>query len=439
MDRQPKSFRILAAPLAAFIAAAALLTSGDAEAAKKSIAVHVEGPNADAVRSKITAIVPKGLDVVDASTFDGELAKAGQKQLGPAITAAKQRDKLVKAVRKAADAAHADAVIVARTRKVKGAEEVFVLLVEANDVSIDRGVAEESAALKDALGAALDRIAPPPEPEKKKVDDTPKIDDAPPPPPPEEEHKDRPPHSVPHEVFEVRVGGAISGRWFRYSTPLPAADAANLLRTYKVFGAGMLAVGGDLYPAATTKIPVLNNLGIEADLAHAFGLKSAIQNGGSIATSFDRWRVSLRERIRLGSSETPPVIGVRVGYGKDVFTFSDAPAALAAQIADASYGSLNLGLDARLPVSRLAFTFGFDYLAPLSHGAVYDRFRDASVKGIDLRFGLGLAIASGFEARFLLDYGRYFSSFKPIPGDQYVAGGALDQLLGLSLGVAYVY
>ncbi len=33
----------------------------------------------------------------------------------------------------------------------------------------------------------------------------------------------------------------------------------------------------------------------------------------------------------------------------------------------------------------------------------------------------------------------FFSAFAPIPGDAYVAGGALDQLIGVRLGAAYAY
>ena len=55
-----------------------------------------------------------------------------------------------------------------------------------------------------------------------------------------------------------------------------------------------------------------------------------------------------------------------------------------------------------------------------------------------LRFAQML-IASGFEARLTAHYTRYFYAFDPVPGDPHVAGGAVDELLGLGIGVAYAY
>jgi hypothetical protein len=37
----------------------------------------------------------------------------------------------------------------------------------------------------------------------------------------------------------------------------------------------------------------------------------------------------------------------------------------------------------------------------------------------------------------MLDYTRFFPSFVPIPGDVYVAGGALDQFGTIKIGVEY--
>ena len=88
------------------------------------------------------------------------------------------------------------------------------------------------------------------------------------------------------------------------------------------------------------------------------------------------------------------------------------------------------------PVAILA---GFDFFIPLSSGAVYDAFTDASVLGFALGGGVAIPITSGVEARVQLDYARFFSSFTPVPGDAFVAGGALDQYLGIRLGAAYAY
>jgi len=37
------------------------------------------------------------------------------------------------------------------------------------------------------------------------------------------------------------------------------------------------------------------------------------------------------------------------------------------------------------------------------------------------------------------EYTRFFSDFNPVVGNSHVAGGALDQLVWIRLGAAYVY
>ena len=57
--------------------------------------------------------------------------------------------------------------------------------------------------------------------------------------------------------------------------------------------------------------------------------------------------------------------------------------------------------------------------------------------GVDARVGLAVPLPLGFEARLIASYARYFYAFSPVPGDRYVAGGALDQLATGHLGLAY--
>jgi hypothetical protein len=61
------------------------------------------------------------------------------------------------------------------------------------------------------------------------------------------------------------------------------------------------------------------------------------------------------------------------------------------------------------------------------------------VQGIGALAGVMMPVATGIEARLLVEYARFFSSFQPEQGDAYIAGGAIDQYLGLRLAGAYVY
>jgi hypothetical protein len=132
------------------------------------------------------------------------------------------------------------------------------------------------------------------------------------------------------------------------------------------------------------------------------------------------------------------MLGITGGLNFNTFTF-DAPGALGDSAPSVTYVALRGGVDARIPFWRMALLLDAGYDGALSAGAVHDRFTGAKVGGLDAGAGFAILIASGFEARLTAHYTRYFYSFDPVPGDPYVAGGALDQLLGLGIGVAYAY
>jgi hypothetical protein len=416
-----------------------------------TIAVVIEGPDAAAVRRHVLEIVPKTLDVIDDAAFSRELEGAGQSgPFGDGITVAKRREKMLKAIRAAAGSAHVDAVVVGRVRKGKSGEEVYLLYVvpTPGDLAVDQPVplksGEEASAIKNALGAPLNKLAPAPLDKLAPAPSGGAPKEAQPRATPAQQSVDAPaegaaarmPHVVPVELFEVQAGFEFGGRSFDYSTPLP--ENGPLMRSYHVLGITALVVRAELYPLATTRLRVLKDLGFTGEFAHAFGLRSSLAGGAPIATPYDRFRVGLRGRIRFGDQEAP-MLGLHGGYGQVNFSFNAPAGPLDHALPNVSYGALNFGVDGRIPLRRLALVAGFDYLLPLSTGDLYSRFKGSKVNGIEVRAGLSLAIAAGFEARLLADYQRYFSSFKPVPGDKYVAGGALDQLLGLSLAAAYVY
>jgi hypothetical protein len=243
----------------------------------------------------------------------------------------------------------------------------------------------------------------------------------------------RPLHAIGDELFEVGLGLELGGRWFRYSDGLTTN-----LRPYDVFGPPMPALSAAVYPAAGTRIPVLRDLGVEVAYAHAFGLASATSGGTTASTAWDRLDAGLRFRLRTGGAAAP-ILGFRGGVGLDRFVI-DAQGSLASQVPNVSYLYLRAGVDGRVPVGRrVGIVVHASYLGALSSGEVYARFRGVSIGGVDLGGGVAVGIAAGFEARLGVDYMRWFSAFDPQPGDAYVAGGALDEMLGVQIGAAYVY
>ena len=172
--------------------------------------------------------------------------------------------------------------------------------------------------------------------------------------------------------------------------------------------------------------------------ARAFGLTSSTESGNEgLETTWDRFGLGARLRIPMGAAPSA-LIGLRLGYGFMHFNFPEA-GPFEGQLADTTYKFVRFGVDARFPFGSFAVSVGGDYIAPLSAGAVYDRFTASSVGGVELFGGFGLMIATGLEVRFTIDYTRFFYSFEPVLGDRYIAGGALDEYLSPALGVAYVY
>jgi hypothetical protein len=67
-----------------------------------------------------------------------------------------------------------------------------------------------------------------------------------------------------------------------------------------------------------------------------------------------------------------------------------------------------------------------------------DRFSRASVQGVGGRIGVAARALSWLEGRLEFKYDHMFYKLSPEPGDAYVAGGALDQRLAITVG-AYVF
>jgi hypothetical protein len=239
-------------------------------------------------------------------------------------------------------------------------------------------------------------------------------------------------HEAGSSIFAVEVGFELGGRQFTYSDGI----SADTRRDYGVFGAPMASIAIELYPAAGTTIPVLKHLGITGGYARAFGLSSSTEGGEPAATTYQRISAGLRGRIPLGGP-TGPVLGIGGGIRMVMFDIEE-PALLTGEVPDVSYLALRGGIDGRIPIGRVGLLMGFDWLEPLSTGEVYGRFRDASVHGIGATAGLAVRVTGGFEMRLIGEYSRFFSDFGPVLGDAYVAGGALDQYVGIRLAGAYV-
>jgi hypothetical protein len=253
-------------------------------------------------------------------------------------------------------------------------------------------------------------------------------------------------HRVPTAMVVLGGGLELGGRDFHYS--LSPANTANV-RPHEIFPAPLIWLGGELYPAAMTDVPFVRDLGIEVGYAVAVGVDATSSDGRTFGTSWNRLLVGLRYRIRTSDAEGS-MIGLGFGYGRTAFAVEpedEAATSIAGEVATVDYEYLRLAGDLRIPIGPVSLLADVAYLAVVSAGEVYERFTpanrgtqgDASIGGVQLAAGLGIELTAGVELTAVFDYYRFFYAFSPEPGDQYVAGGALDQIFGVRFGVQYAY
>jgi len=231
----------------------------------------------------------------------------------------------------------------------------------------------------------------------------------------------------------VWASGGMANRRFTYSD-----QVGYNLAPYRLPAAPMASFGIEAYPAAASGVPFIRDLGIRAHISRGFAFDSKTPQGVTLETNWTRFGGELRQRLLFPGPHAFE-LGVLVGADASYFGMA-ANAVVPALLPAARTIALRLGLDARLHVAwRLSLLAGAAYLLTTSRGEIYEHFRRPRVAGVDADFGFAVDLGSGLEARLAGRYTRYFASFKPRIGDEYVAGGALDEQLQAGLGVRYAH
>jgi len=433
--------------LLALLSSAATAGAGESS---PTVAIQIEGAQARSFRALIADLVPEGIEVADPGRFRLALARAGLPKgtMGYAVVNVRMRSKLVEIVQRAVKREKLAGAIVGRVKAGRrGAELMLLFIEEEGDPVVEEAVSlkgsrdDRSERIEQALAPAFESLAPEPEPEEPDVEPAEPIEE-PEPAEPEAEPFDFQTHRYGSELFDLTLGLELDGRTFSYSdSPYNSAN----IRPYDAFPVPAVSLGAEIYPAATTGITVLSDVGLTISYMHAFGLSSQTSDAQYVfGTSWNRFTGGLRYRLRFGErDEHPLVLGVSGRLGLLSFSFDpDNPESeqIADEIATVSYTMLRLGADLRVPVGEVfSFTPSFGYDGPLSGGEVYDRFTGASLGGIDMGLAVAFELGGGFEIRSGIEYLRIFSSFAPEVGDAYVAGGALDEFVSLHALAAYVY
>ncbi len=446
-----------------------------AEDAKKVVAVG-DGPDGEAVSTSVASRAA-GYAPGDSDAFRAALGPAGFKAIGAATKRKDRGADLASRARAAARKAHADRAIVVHAERGKNkAVLVHAWVIDAQgsgpaevdqDVHVSPGASAEDEA--DAVWGAVASSFPPP---------AAAAPEPPPPPmlvPPVASAKATPPVAAasvaasagtdaevapsaappgadtagPVEVSTVperhtRAGSLASlgvrmeggSRHFSYNQRVDGAGNTTALRPYDLFVAPVVKIEGDVYPFRGLRVPGLQGLGAEGSFAMAFGLSSQDEEGNHVSTSWDAFDFGLRERLPIGPSF---VLGIDAGYGDTSFTFQN-PSPMTEALPSVHYEYLRAGLDGRYTIhGDLSISASFGYRDVMSTGDFGGLFPRASVGGVDASLGVAEQVAKGLELSLEIEYARFFYSLQPQPGDQYVAGGALDEMASLSLGLSYLF
>jgi hypothetical protein len=460
--RHPHALAALLAGAAATLGFGGFGGIASADEGRKVVTLG-EGPDGPAIVSGLTSKLGAPYSEGDSSSFRGGLGPAPARS-ALLEAAAKKRDRdadLVARVRRAQRKVHADRAILVLTEKTKNRTLVHVWLVDAQgsggaEVDEDVRVAVGSS-IDDEVGAAWSAMAG-------------SFQGAPEPGPSEP-----PPAAAPPSSSTAASGAGEAANASSASSASPGVGTADVasdttpstrgprtragafasvglqvvggsrhfsyvdrltgtLRPYDLFVAPAVRIGADVYPFSHLNIPVVSGLGVQGDYSRAFGLSSEDASGASVGTSWQAFDVGLRDRVAMGESF---LLGVAGGFGDNAFSF-DGAITPAEQLPSVDYKFLRAGIDGRYTGGDLSVRAAFGYRGVLSTGPFGTLFPRATVGGIDATIGVAKMVAPGIEVSVDLDYARFFYSLLPQPGDPYVAGGALDEMASLSVGLAYL-
>lgn len=417
-------------------ALASLLIAGVASADdRRVVAVMVDGT------IDLSAALPKTWSVSNAASFNAAMRALGQTTpVGKALKSGR-RDALIERARKAAVADNDEAVLLVSVERQRKARLVTIVLVDpAHDTpTLDTTVtlpaspsASDAQKLMAAIAGPLDSIPATKPTPKATTPETPQLQEvlAPAPPPPADE-AERTSGDPTRAIADLSVGVLLGSRHFSYKDAI-----GRNLRPYDVDAAPMLGVAMELHPFTDT--PVLKEIGFYGDFSSAIALASATQSGAAVGTQWARYDIGGRVRVRVGNHERPVMFGASGGYGLEIFRFTDATT-IDPQLPSVSYGFIRGLLDVRVPIGPVALSAAIGYLHVVANGDVGLRVRGTRNAGVEATVGAAVPFAHAFEARLSGTYTRFFYSFDPVPGDTYVAGGALDQFLTGKLALAWMY
>lgn len=194
------------------------------------------------------------------------------------------------------------------------------------------------------------------------------------------------------------------------------------------------------FPGAHFTSGVGAQFGIDFEWERLFNFDSTRDGELKFPTEAQQFLVGLRWRYPAGRWE-PTIVA---DYGVHKFQFGvTGPPVETIGIPSVKYKFYRLGAGFRVGIGKkenFIVVFNAAFRGLLSAGGIESMqwFPQAKGNGMDALIMLGYALPKGFEIRLGVDYRGYWLDLNPVPPNP-LAGGALDQYWGISIGAAWRY
>ncbi|HVV52606.1 MAG TPA: hypothetical protein VHO06_23270, partial [Polyangia bacterium] len=233
---------------------------------------------------------------------------------------------------------------------------------------------------------------------------------------------------------DLEVGGGGLNRQLSYHQNV-VINGSGQLFPYSL-GVGPIAVGNAvIYPLDPLVGGLAGNIGLEGEIQQGFAISSNVSNGGSYSNVVHDFAAGGRYRFPFAGSDG---LYVSVTGGEDAFTFNGTNRANLL-IPDTIYHYVRPGLGFRMLAASgftLRIAAGYRYIFNSGGPQMLHYFPHLSVAGADADAVLGYQLSSTFEARIGVEWRRYWYNMHSQMGDNYIAGGAVDQSFAFTLRIA---
>lgn len=253
------------------------------------------------------------------------------------------------------------------------------------------------------------------------------------------QYKPRPSSEDRPAAVDIELDFRLVHRDFSYND-----DLRGDLRDYTLAAGPGVGLKFQYYPGAHFTAGVGAQFGIDFEWERLFRFESTRADGSSYPTESQQFLIGLRWRYPTGRWEPFLVLD----YGVHAFQFgvSGPPVPgeeTTAGVPNVKYEFARIGGGFRVGIGkkeRFIIVANAAFRGVFSVGGIGTAlwFPEAKANGMDALLMLGYALPLGFEIRIGVDYRRYWFDLNPVPPDPpYVAGGALDQYWGFSIGAAW--